>query len=268
MSNFKEYKDSEGYTVKYYTSPGVRTVGMTSPDTSGVMKFLADRVGVNAAADYVTGNLVDKASRLPMFAGQLCYQSFGERRSKDGPEYIKKILEQAHGSVLEHFSISLVIWGVSRATTHELVRHRAGFAYSQLSQRYVTNELRFVLRPELANDVNLRLDALKGFVEVQKRYMSMLERLATGGGDTKSKKECAQVARDILPNCTETNLVVTANVRAWRNFLEQRGSKFADTAIRQLAVEVCVELQYQAHDMFADFDIADDGTITNTYRKV
>jgi len=88
--------------------------------------------------------------RLAEFAGRLCYMSQRNPAQRSTREYLVNILKQGHGSVLEHANYSLLIEGVSRSLTHELVRHRAGFAYSQLSQRYVDeSEASFVVPPAI-----------------------------------------------------------------------------------------------------------------------
>ena len=74
--------------------------------------------------------------RLAEFAGRLCYMSQHNPASRSTRDYLENIKKQGHGSVLEHASYSLLLEGVSRSLTHELVRHRAGFAYSQLSSTY------------------------------------------------------------------------------------------------------------------------------------
>ena len=75
--------------------------------------------------------------RLAEFAGRLCYMSQRNPAGRNTRDYLENIKRQGHGSVLEHANYSVLIEGVSRSLTHELVRHRAGWAYSQLSQRYV-----------------------------------------------------------------------------------------------------------------------------------
>src|SRR5688500_20413118 len=91
--------------------------------------------------------------RLAEFAGRLCYMSQRNPASRTTRDYLENIKKQGHGSVLEHASYSLLLEGVSRSLTHELVRHRAGFAYSQLSQRYVDASVAaFVVPQEIAGD--------------------------------------------------------------------------------------------------------------------
>src|SRR5512141_62079 len=96
--------------------------------------------------------------KLSEFAGRLCYMSQKNPAGRPTREYLENIKKQGHGSVLEHANYSLLLEGVSRSLTHELVRHRAGFAYSQLSQRYVDeSEANFVMPPAIAGD-----EALEG----------------------------------------------------------------------------------------------------------
>src|SRR5204863_1583921 len=91
--------------------------------------------------------------RLAEFAGRLCYMSQANPAKRQTREYLENIKKQGHGSVLEHANYSLLLEGVSRSLTHELVRHRAGFAYSPLSQRYVDeSQANFVVPPAIVGD--------------------------------------------------------------------------------------------------------------------
>src|SRR5688500_11893212 len=94
--------------------------------------------------------------RLAEFAGRLCYMSQRNPANRATRDYLENIKKQGHGSVLEHANYSLLLEGVSRSLTHELVRHRAGFAYSQLSQRYVDeSDARFVVPPAIIGEDTL-----------------------------------------------------------------------------------------------------------------
>ncbi len=91
--------------------------------------------------------------RLAEFAGRLCYMSQKNPANRTTRDYLENIKKQGHGSVLEHANYSLLLEGISRSLTHELVRHRAGFAYSQLSQRYVDeSDAAFVVPPAILGD--------------------------------------------------------------------------------------------------------------------
>ena len=103
--------------------------------------------------------------RLAEFAGRLCYMSQKNPAKRNTRDYLENIKKQGHGSVLEHASYSVLLEGVSRSLTHELVRHRAGFAYSQLSQRYVDeSDAHFVVPPAIIGDDALE-DAWRGQIE-------------------------------------------------------------------------------------------------------
>jgi thymidylate synthase (FAD) len=212
------------------------------------------------------------------FAGRLCYLSFGEDAGLEGghrtiqgrttnESYLANILQVKHGSVLEHAVWTLLIEGVSRALTHELVRHRAGFGFSQLSQRYVDeSNIAFVLPPEIREEsraYEVWLGACEASLEAYRQLLGDLaEAIGTEGSATSRKKRARQAARSVLPNAAETKIVVTGNARAWRHFIEMRGSAGADVEIRRLAVDTLRVLREEAPHIFGDLHIADqpDGT--------
>ena len=203
--------------------------------------------------------------RLSEFAGRLCYMSQANPAKRQTREYLENIKKQGHGSVLEHANYSLLLEGVSRSLTHELVRHRAGFAYSQLSQRYVDeSEANFVVPPAIQGDEALESAWRAQVMEAQRTYVSLVEQLMQRYGWVADKvhrrKMSREAARAVLPNATETKIVVTGNVRAWRTMLELRSSEGAELEIRQLAVKVLRALQHEAPGFFSDFEIytADD----------
>src|SRR4029079_8182062 len=116
--------------------------------------------------------------RLAEFAGRLCYMSQKNPASRATREYLENIKKQGHGSVLEHANYSLLLEGVSRSITHELVRHRAGFAYSQLSQRYVDeSEAHFVVPPAVIGDEALEKEWRAQIDQAQKSYVRLVEQL-------------------------------------------------------------------------------------------
>src|SRR5690349_16482778 len=175
-------------------------------------------------------------------------------------EYLENIKLQGHGSVLEHANYSLLLEGVSRSLTHELIRHRAGFAYSQLSQRYVDeSDASFVVPPAIIGDevllaawrsqIESALASYKALVE------QLMERYAWVDDKKHRRKMAREAARGVLPNSTETKIVVTANARAWRTMLELRASEGAELEIRRCAVALIRLLQQEAPGFFADFEI-------------
>ncbi len=198
--------------------------------------------------------------RLSEFAGRLCYMSQRNPASRATREYIENIKRQGHGSVLEHATYSLLLEGVSRSLTHELVRHRAGFAYSQLSQRYVDeSEANFVVPPAIIGDERLETEWREQIESAQRTYVMLVEELmkryAWVADKVHRRKMAREGARGVLPNSTETKIVVTANARAWRTMLELRSSEGAELEIRRTAVAVLRVLSAEAPALFSDFEI-------------
>jgi len=198
--------------------------------------------------------------RLAEFAGRLCYMSQRNPANRTTRDYLENIKKQGHGSVLEHANYSILLEGVSRSLTHELVRHRAGFAYSQLSQRYVDeSDAHFVVPPAIIGDEALE-DAWRGQMEAAlASYVALVEQLmeryAWVADKVHRRKMAREAARGVLPNSTETKIVVTGNARAWRTMLELRSSEAAELEIRRAAIAVLRLLQREAPAFFADFEI-------------
>lgn len=203
--------------------------------------------------------------RLAEFAGRLCYMSQHNPAKRNTRDYLENIKRQGHGSVLEHATYSLLLEGVSRSLTHELVRHRAGFAYSQLSQRYVDeSHASFVVPPAIVGDAALE-EAWRTQIEsAQAQYVALVESLMTRyswvADKVHRRKMAREAARSVLPNATETKIVVTGNVRAWRTMLELRSSEGAEMEIRRTAIAVLRVLQQEAPGFFSDFEtyVAED----------
>jgi thymidylate synthase (FAD) len=198
--------------------------------------------------------------RLAEYAGRLCYMSQRNPANRSTREYLENIKKQQHGSVLEHANYSLLLEGVSRSLTHELVRHRAGFAYSQLSQRYVDeSDAAFVMPPAIHGDEALE-SAWRGQMEsALGTYSALVAQLVARyewvADKVHRRKMAREAARAVLPNSTETKIVVTGNVRAWRTMLELRCSEGAELEIRRMGVGVLRVLQNEAPGFFSDFEI-------------
>ena len=210
----------------------------------------------------------DGGQALAEFAGRACYQSWAKPNPATATNagYLRHILEVGHLSVLEHGTVSFYISGVSRSLTHELIRHRH-FSYSQLSQRYVPERDAQMVEPEvIAADPELSALFQKAAAASLTAYAELLagleERFADVPNATLRRKQARQAARAVLPNATETRLVVTGNYRAWRHFVAMRASEHADVEIRALAIECLRQLRREVPNVFDDFEIAalDDGT--------
>ncbi|AMG59513.1 FAD-dependent thymidylate synthase [Pantoea vagans] len=208
------------------------------------------------------------AEELVEASGRLCYMSFGRmiQSPRDNSQYILNLINQGHESVLEHINWTFLLTGVSRAFTHQLVRHRVGFAYSQLSQQYHDeSDAEFVVPPEVAGDEELFL-AWKTHVEscvsfYKKSINNIFEKDKNFNLSKKEKLRALRTAsRSILPNSTETKIIVTANARAIRHFLKMRGSIEGDHEMRMVSEKIYNIVSLDAPAVFQDFILNDAGT--------
>lgn len=210
----------------------------------------------------------DGGQALAEFAGRACYQSWSKPNpdTATNEDYLRHILEVGHLSVLEHGNATFYFTGVSRSFTHELIRHRH-FSYSQLSQRYVPERDAAVVEPDvIAANPELHKKFVEASEAAARAYNELLDGLEATFADvpnaTQRRKQARQAARAVLPNATETRIVVTGNYRAWRHFIEMRATVHADVEIREVAVAVLRKLQQLAPNVFGDFEIVTvpDGT--------
>lgn len=209
-----------------------------------------------------------ESEALVEFAGRACYESFDKPnpRTASNQAYLHHILEVGHDALLEHATATLYIRGLSRSATHELVRHRH-FSFSQLSQRFVHPEETEVVLPKLiAEDEQLTRLTLQAADDARFVYEELLDALESKLEQEPNallrKKQARQAARAVLPNLTESRIVVTGNYRAWRHFIGARATEQADTELRQLAVTCLKLLREQSPVLFDDFNITTlaDGT--------
>jgi thymidylate synthase (FAD) len=257
----------------------------THPDRSGHVYYTEPKLTVISRPQFAEpvdmpvtwiGESTD-GERLAEFAGRLCYMSQRNPASRSTREYLENIKKQGHGSVLEHANYSILVEGVSRSLTHELVRHRAGMAFSQLSQRYVDeSQANFVVPPAIIGDDVLRAAWQTQIESAQTAYVALVEQLMERyswvADKVHRRKMAREAARGVLPNSTETKIVVTANARAWRTLLELRAGEGAELEIRRWAVAIIRTLQQEAPAFFSDFEIyqAEDRQFAArvTYHKV
>lgn len=286
--------------MKLIYEPTVYLVGKQHTCNHELNQFLNDE----GAPEWVT-DAESAAEKLPEVAGRLCYMSYAKPRPGGNLAYLDHILDVGHGSVLEHATWNLIFTGISRSLSHELVRHRVGWGYSQLSQRYVDESVaEYVVPPDMQEEVKAaqayiattRQVTATGCLEFcpqpedaavyfGMRWLRSIEHshadygnqvyhltnkaAARGLTGTEAKKFARQAARSVLPNATETKIFVTVNARAARHFLHLRGSRHADAEIRQLAIKLWEVLKADAPNLFADFSTAPlpDGSLELTTSK-
>jgi thymidylate synthase (FAD) len=241
-------------------------------ETAPLRVQLIARTEFLAPPDVPWSTDADGGPALVEFAGRACYQSWSKPNPKTATNaaYLRHIIDVGHFSVLEHATVSFYITGISRSCTHELIRHRH-FSYSQLSQRYVPeHDSQVVVPPGIDDDPELQEIFTAAADASRATYTELLARLeAKFMGDEPGertavlrRKQARQAARAVLPNATETRIVVTGNYRAWRHFIAMRASEHADVEIRRLAIACLRQLVDAAPQAFSDFEISTlaDGT--------
>lgn len=251
-------------------SPTVYLVGRQVVGEADLKRFLED----HGVGHWSTDTDVP-AEVLAEVAGRVCYMSFARPRPGGSAAYLGRIKDVGHGSVLEHGVWNFIITGVSRSFTHELVRHRAGFGYSQLSQRYVDESTADFVQPAcIADDPELDEIWRAAVRQAQDAYVKLVDGLkhkfAHVNDNTLQRKLARQAARSVLPNATETKIFVTANARALRHFIELRCNEHAETEIRTVAARMLEILQREAPNIFGDYTLTDlpDGTHAATTPNV
>src|SRR5947199_4291277 len=180
--------------------------------------------------------------RLAEFAGRICYMSQHNPANRSTAEYLENIKKQGHGPVLEHAVYVLLIEGISRSCSHELVRHRAGFGYSQLSQRYVDeSHAAFVMPPAILGDPTLETEWEQEVAHAQAAYVravaGLMERYGWVADKVNRRKMAQAAARSVQHNATRVEIVVSGNARAWRTMLELRSGASAGLGLRPHAVD-------------------------------
>lgn len=218
------------------------------------VKLIAHTVVVDNIPGYVSHEDAPTAiDDLSEQAGRLCYLSWDRPNPATATNegYLDNIIHQKHFSVMEHGSASFYLEDVSRAFLLELERHRH-LSYSVVSQRYVdSTQFDMTEHPELkklSKATKIRISTLH--LLTKKLYVDIVNEL-TSLGDR--RKTARGAARTVLPEGLETRLLVTGNMRAWRDMLDQRLSESADSEIRQVSVLILEQLQKIAPSVFQDF---------------
>lgn len=184
------------------------------------------------------------ADFLAEFAGRGCYEAW----SRSNPEtatnltYLNHIIDVGHTSLFSHATLSFYATGLSRALTHELVRHRF-LVFSQRSQRFVDESNCDFVCPPLLDEVDhddLRAVLERTVLASRKAYTLIADTLVERGVPRKKAREAA---RAVLPEATETRLVVSGNIRAWRDFITLRIAEGADVEIQRFAATVLSEIR-------------------------
>lgn len=220
--------------------------------------LIAKTITVDNVPGYVVHpddeNYPTDADDLAEKAGRLCYEAWTRLNPKTftNKGYIKNILDLGHYSVLEHSSATFYIDGVTRAFLLELERHRH-LSYSVVSQRYVPgSSFTFVMHPvliKLSAETKARIETLNA--DAHKLYEDVVAEL-TELGD--GRKVARGAARTVLPEGTETRILVSGNMRAWLEVLWKRISPTADQEICEVSRMILNELMKIAPNTCQDLE--------------
>jgi thymidylate synthase (FAD) len=254
------------------TRPQVFLIARPALDADGLRGYL-EAVGGAAWLDRRTGH--GAAETLVEFAGRACYRSWEPglnpnvtRVREDQREYLDNVLAGGHGSVLEHVSYTFAFRDVSRVFTHELVRHRAGSAFSQESLRYVRlSEIGFRIPPALEALRPQVVAIVEQLEELQAGAAAALG-LDDDGVPFAVKKEATSALRRLAPIGLSTDIVWTANVRTLRHVIALRTAPAAEEELRLVFDAVARLAVAEAPALFQDFTRDEDGTWTPAHGRV
>lgn len=196
-------------------------------------------------------SITPDAEKLIEKAGRTSHLSFEQQREDTEKKFVKMIIDLKHDSVLEHAYATFRISGVSRALTHQLVRHRL-CSYTQQSQRYVSESNFNYVEPDR---IKKNIPAHNLFTDFMRNVKETYRRLQELGIENED-------ARFVLPNAVCSEIVVTANLREWRHILKSRGAESAQWEIREMAIQILKILKEKVSTVFYDYEIDDeDNTI-------
>jgi thymidylate synthase (FAD) len=258
------------------TAPTVHLIARPQLDLDGMRAYLAD-VGGESWLERRLGEeqQASPGEMLVEFGGRACYRSWEPglnpnvtRVRTDRDEYFANILRSAHGSVLEHANYSFALRNVSRVFTHELVRHRAGSAFSQESLRYVRlTEIGFRVPPALEP---VRDQVISIVEQLEEFQVSAADQLGIDeeGLPFHVKKEITSALRRLAPIGLSTDIMWTANARTLRHVIEMRTAEGAEEELRLVFDQVARIMQAEAPGLFQDFARQDDGSWVPEHRKV
>jgi thymidylate synthase (FAD) len=259
------------------TTPSVHLIARPSVDLAGMHEYLRDVGGSGwlEGRQEEGGDELNDGQLLVEFCGRMCYRSWApglnanvSKIRTDQQEYLGNILSSLHGSVLEHANYTFAFRSVSRVFTHELVRHRAGSAFSQESLRYVRlTDIGFRVPPALEP---VRDQVVQLVEQLEEFQVSAAEALGLDeeGVPFSVKKEVTSALRRLAPIGLSTDIVWTANLRTLRHVIEMRTAPGAEEELRLVFDQVAHRMKAEAPALFQDFTRDPDGSWVPQHRKV
>jgi thymidylate synthase (FAD) len=244
-----------------FVKPKVYLVGETRLVDEGLQAYL-DHLGISQW----TTDAPSDAEKLLEVYGRLCYRSFEPglnpnvtRVRQGNANYLANIIEVGHGSVLEHAVVNFILADVSRVFTHELVRHRAGSAFSQES-------LRFVRLDTLSAYVPTHIQESEEAMQIFTKTLEQLEEVQRALADTfeiteekafSRKKKLTSAFRRVAPEGLATTIGWSANIRTLRHVIEMRTAPDAEEEIRYVFGRVYEAVRGRYPNLFADYEVTE-----------
>ena len=257
------------------TSPEVYLIARPAIDRAAMLTYLEAVGGDRWLRGRDPGRPSSDGELLVEFAGRTCYRSWQPglnpnvtRVREDPRAYLKNILKSAHGSVLEHANYTFALHQVSRVATHEIVRHRAGAAYSQESLRYVRLvDLGFRVPPALEPLREQVVEMVERLEEFQVSAAQALH-LDEEGVPFHVKKEVTSALRRLAPIGLSTDIIMTMNLRTLRHVVEMRTAIGAEEELRLIFGKVGEIMKQEASGVFQDFERDQRGCWVPGFSKV
>jgi thymidylate synthase (FAD) len=261
-------------------TPEVFLIARPTLDWEGVAAYLK-AVGGSAWLERIRAEGESErpeGERLVEFMGRLCYRSWEvglnpnvTRIREDTDVYLTNILRSGHGSVVEHANYSFVFLNVSRVATHELVRHRAGSAFSQESLRFVRlTDIPFEHPQEIAENPELLAEANDLLARMESFQVMAADKLGLDaeGVPFHRKKEVTSGLRRYAPDGVATSIGWTVNIRALRHVIAARTDPGAEAEIRRIFDKVATIMKPELPALLGDLVRDDDGTWRPEFSKV
>jgi thymidylate synthase (FAD) len=262
--------------MAHETTPTIHLIARPAVDLDGMRAYLSD-VGGASWLDRRTETVEtpNPGELLVEFGGRACYRSWEPglnanvtKVRADQRDYLRNILKSAHGSVLEHANYSFALRNVSRVATHEIVRHRAGAAYSQESLRYVRLvDVGFRVPPALEPLRRECVELVERLEEFQVTAAKALK-IDEAGIPFHVKKEVTSALRRLAPIGVSTDLILTMNLRTLRHVIEMRTDPGAEEELRLIFGRLGEIMVEEAPGVFQDFTRQDDGSWVPEFHKV
>lgn len=256
--------------MRYVPEPDVYFIAETKIRKQELERFFND-----IGTDWRPENDISDSEVLIEVGGRLCYRSWEPydpnkplctnpnvtKVRKGNKKYLGNTLDHGHGSIFEHAQISMLFRDVSRVFTHELVRHRAGMAYSQESLRYVRlDDIGFWL-PEAVRHDPYVVDKIMQYIlqgeELQKELATFYK--INELNDFHKKKVLTSAFRRVAPIGTATSILASGNLRAWRHIIGMRTPEGAEEEARLVIGKVAVILKENFPNSFQDLFCNDKG---------